>query len=233
MFGFGFSPMFKQPFSGAAAPNPLWDNLTAYWTGDNTPNDSLGVYNGTLTNGATYGAGKINNGFSLDGVNDYVLANTTTSLNTSQAHSYSLWIKPTTVNTYSMYISTIINVSDGVSIGHDNAGNLGLFMGWINIQNLSGYYLTANTMYHVVVVFKGTSFGANNLLFYVNGSLVATKYASITFNNYGKFTIGCNGLLNAGFYKGIIDEPAVWNRVLTASEVTELYNSGSGKQYPL
>lgn len=216
-----------------SVPSTLWNNLIAYYTADNTIVDAKGTYNGTLTNGATYGTGKINNAFSLDGVNDYVATSPTNTLNTSQAHSYSLWIKPTTVNTYSMYISTIVDVSNGVSIGHDNAGNLGLFMGWINVQNLSGYYLTANTMYHIAVVFKGTSFGANNLLFYVNGSLVATKTASVTFNTYGTFKIGCNGLANAGFYKGIIDEPAVWNRVLTATEITELYNSGNGKQYSL
>lgn len=221
------SSMKKAPAS------TLWNNLLVYWTGDNTTNDAKGTYNGTLVNGATYGVGKINNGFSFDGVNDYISTTPTNSLNTSLAHSYSLWIKPTTVNTYSMYISTISDVSNGISIGHDNAGNLGMFQGWINIQNLSGYYLTANTMYHVVVVYKGNSFGANNLLFYVNGSLVSTKTATNSFTTYKPFVLGSNAINTAGFYKGIIDEPAIWDRVLTASEVTELYNSGSGKQYPL
>ena len=52
--------------------NPLWDGLQAYYTADNTSNDALGNYNGTLVNGTTYGTGIINNGFSFDGVNDYV-----------------------------------------------------------------------------------------------------------------------------------------------------------------
>jgi hypothetical protein len=29
-----------------------------------------------------------------------------------------------------------------------------------------------------------------------------------------------------------IDSVSVWNKSLTATEVTELYNSGNGKQYP-
>jgi hypothetical protein len=37
--------------------NPLWDGLLAYYTADNTPNDALGNYDGTLVNGATYGTG--------------------------------------------------------------------------------------------------------------------------------------------------------------------------------
>jgi len=33
-------------------------------------------------------------------------------------------------------------------------------------------------------------------------------------------------------WDGVIDELGIWDRVLSASEVTELYNSGSGFQYP-
>jgi hypothetical protein len=50
----------------------IWNNLTHYYSGDNTANDSKGSINGTLVNGATYSTGKINAGFGLDGVNDYV-----------------------------------------------------------------------------------------------------------------------------------------------------------------
>ncbi len=31
---------------------------------------------------------------------------------------------------------------------------------------------------------------------------------------------------------GQVDELAIWNRALSAAEVTQLYNSGAGKQYP-
>ena len=61
-----------NPYILQASGNPLWDGLQAYYTADNTPNDALGTYNGTLVNGATYGTGIISNGFSLDGVNDYI-----------------------------------------------------------------------------------------------------------------------------------------------------------------
>ena len=102
----------------------------------------------------------------------------------------------------------------------------------VNIENLSGYYLTANTMYHIVVVYKGVSFGTNNLLFYVNGSLVSTKTAGMVYSTAKPFVIGADGDTTARYYNGMIDEVGIWNRILTATEVTELYNSGSGKQYP-
>jgi len=34
------------------------------------------------------------------------------------------------------------------------------------------------------------------------------------------------------FFKGIIDEVGIWNRALTSTEISELYNSGNGLQYP-
>ena len=73
MYGYGFRNISRSILAGGGgASNPLWNGLQAYYTADNTPNDALGTYNGVLTNGATYGTGIINQGFSLDGVNDYV-----------------------------------------------------------------------------------------------------------------------------------------------------------------
>ena len=38
-------------------------------------------------------------------------------------------------------------------------------------------------------------------------------------------------LVDEKHYDGLMDSLAIWNRVLTSSEVTELYNSGNGLQY--
>ena len=37
-----------NPYILQASGNPLWDGLQAYYTADNTPNDALGNFNGTL-----------------------------------------------------------------------------------------------------------------------------------------------------------------------------------------
>jgi hypothetical protein len=39
-------------------------------------------------------------------------------------------------------------------------------------------------------------------------------------------------LAMAQFLNGKIDETYIWNKVLSQSEITELYNSNNGKQYP-
>jgi hypothetical protein len=46
-----------------------------------------------------------------------------------------------------------------------------------------------------------------------------------------KIYLGSNNAGSGGFYNGLLDEAGVWNRALTAAEVTELYGSGAGKQY--
>jgi len=77
--------------------NPLWNGLLAYYTADNTPNDALGTYNGTLVNGATYGTGIINQGFSLDGVNDYINLGDNLDIGLD-SWTYNFWINMDTIN---------------------------------------------------------------------------------------------------------------------------------------
>jgi hypothetical protein len=88
---------------------------------------------------------------------------------------------------------------------------------------------SANTWYHAVFIADGT-----NLTVYVNG--VQQKQASFANNiSYGSdatFIIGGRDAANYGCMNGILDEIAIWNRVLTADEITELYNNGAGKAYP-
>ena len=45
-----------------------------------------------------------------------------------------------------------------------------------------------------------------------------SRIGSYTYNNYGSYSV----------FNGIVDELGFWNRVLTESEITELYNNGNG-----
>jgi len=73
----------------------------------------------------------------------------------------------------------------------------------------------------------------SGMTFYMNGSQVGTTFAATgdidtTFG--GSKPVGIGG--NLGFSPTIpidakIDEPAVWDKELTAAEITELYNGGT------
>jgi len=51
---------------------PAPAGLVSWWPGDGDAKDLQGANNGTFVNGATVGAGLVAQGFSFDGVNDYV-----------------------------------------------------------------------------------------------------------------------------------------------------------------
>jgi len=220
---------------GGATPSTLWDGLVAYYTADNTPNDATGNGNdGTLINGATYGTGIINQGFSLDGVNDYV--NFTGSLGITNDFSISLWVNPTILSgikpcMQSLNSRTFANGSLNIlfntnKVVYQMKGTDGIFNNQTSIITF-----TQGNWYNIIISYNDTAKKAD---MYING----VKDASSQTNTFSS----CNALdLNNGFdfgmrqtsvfLSGYQDEIALWNRQLTASEVTELYNGGAGLQY--
>ena len=84
-----------------------------------------------------------------------------------------------------------------------------------------------NTWYHVVM-----TFGSNTVKLYINGSQEDTATFSNPNTNAsnGNFVIGRHSTdpSSYGYYDGLLDDTGIWNRVLTSSEVTSLYNSGTG-----
>src|ERR1035441_4923602 len=92
----------------------------------------------------------------------------------------------------------------------------------------TGVTLQAGVWYHIVCTWNGTT-----VVTYLNGvqRLSASQVTPCVFNNHD-FGLGKNLPSNTAGFPGTIDEVGVWNRVLTSSEVTSLYNTGTGFQYP-
>jgi hypothetical protein len=95
--------------------------------------------------------------------------------------------------------------------------------------------LVNKNSWNLITVSRNGSTGAERL--YVNGTLsgsrtLTTNYlfnSSITFYP----TLGANQWSSTNtdsYFQGMLDSVNVWNKELTQSEVTELYNSGAGKQ---
>ena len=204
-----------------------------------TTNDALNTYNGTAIGGLTYGVGKIGTAFQFNGTNAYVEL-PDNSFNFTNDFTASAWV----------YLQTLPSTVCGI-VGNFNfaVGGWGMYLSGGNlvavIRNTAGpYYLgnttsvfTAGQWTNVVMVFK------KNVGFYIYGNGVLAGQLLATVNpNYGISPIphakSRIGLLN---YSGDwwwmpnnsrIDGVNVWNRALTTTEITELYNSGNGKQYP-
>jgi len=213
-----------------------WSGAISYYTGDNTTNDSIGSNNGTLINGSTYGSGKINNSFQFDGVDDYVDLGLN-KFNLVGDFSISLWVKRITdggiQNIFCNYNYT------GVFFGFQLVffGNNCIFQhyngGGNTLGRVDSNTILLNVFTHIVV----TRVNGSNTKIYTNGVLSQTNNTSInpvyhsTTNNS---TLGTqkNGSIPYYFLNGCIDELSVWEKTLTADDVTSLYNSGAGRQYP-
>ncbi len=205
----------------------LTDNLVSYWKLDESSGniaDSAGGY--TLTNsGVTFETGKIGNCGVFDETDRASTTNTALNLGT---FTYSAWIKTSDTSNYKSVI---------LVIGTGGAGN---GPQWRVEQNLkqqlnkqgvagiatSNTAITSGEWQHIAVSYNGSD-GAT--VFYLNGSADGGGTSKQTFG-YNNFGIGYNSA-SEGFI-GNIDEVGVWSRVLSAEEISALYNSGAGLQYP-
>ena len=221
---------------GGAVSNPLWDDLLAYYTADNTPNDSLGTYNGTLVNGTTYGTGIINQGFSFEGVNDRVDFGNVLDFDGSTPFSFSLWSNPSNLTgVKTLFRKYDASTGEGYVLFYNN-GQLWFYLRDGNSSKLdirtSSSYTTAMT--HITLSYDGSR-TPSGLKIYIDGVsqtlvTISNTLTSST-SNTDILTLSSGGTGGLSPIGGIIDEFGVWDKELTASEVTELYNSGAGLQY--
>ena len=224
-------PFFRVLGGGA---NPLWDGLLAYWTADNTTDDALGNYNGTLVNGATYGTGIINQGFSLDGVNDYVTMGNVLDFDGSTPFSFSCWVYINALGVDAIFGKSQQSPYNGYGL-HIQTDSLYYFhLGGSSLLQVSSGPVILNSWHHIVITYNGNK-THSGFKMYIN------NVSKTPLNTYGSFTGSSSSSLpfevgrqgNAWYFDGRVDEIGAWNRELTSLEVTELYNSGAGKQYPL
>ncbi len=195
--------------------------------------DSLGNATGT-NNGTTRGvAGKINNSFSFTASEDdnvVVGDDATFDFEGDVEFSISAWVFPDSLPANSFIFAHDIN-----GIRQYGAG---IQSGKATVEiNGGAPQVTGNTTinttawHHIVWVFK-----SDDVLIYVNGSF-DNRAGSRTSINAGtpdfKAIIGARQHTVNNPFDGKIDEVVVWNRTISASEVTNLYNENRGCTFQL
>jgi hypothetical protein len=209
----------------------LTNNIASYWKLDGNSNDASGANNGTDSN-ITYGAsyGKINQGALFDGTSSGI--DTHLMLTVGQSYSVSAWVKIPSVLTGSDVIFTAWDTSPKIFLLY--LDNIGLHMQTSYNAVDYTYTFSPGTWYFVTATSNWDGTNYDNHL-YINGTNVAENASGGSFGGGSLDSYIGYMFYNASpgaNFTGDIDELGVWNRALSASEVSQLYNGGSGMQYP-
>ncbi len=224
----------------------LVNGLVSYWKFNQNSGDAPdSVGPNTLTNngGATYVAGILGNAVNLTAASSQYMSITNAAqvgLGITSSMSVSTWLKLPSQPASAFIVVSKFNYSTGNERSYQfyyedfGVGDYRLSIA-ISSDGIGATIvrkvctLTLGTFHHVVYVFNAVA-GTGEI--YVDGvSLGSTSgMSSSIYNGTADFRIGAN---HAGLYfNGAVDETGVWNRVLTSSQITALYNNGRGKSYP-
>lgn len=216
----------------------LTTDILAYWKFDSDATDSVGSADGTVS-GATNTTGFINNGYDFDGVNDYIDLGDNSALELVNDLTVSFWTKTTTtVNDYFFANGTDFAASQfggyAIKIQGGKVKVQKATSTTTNIELTGTVSVNDGNWHHVVVLIKSSG----NMQIYVDGSsdVSNSDTSDVAYNNHYQQWGAWFSTGEADHAKqaidALIDECGLWSRELSASEITELYNSGTGVQYP-
>jgi len=199
-------------------------NLVSYYSLDGNSNDSVGSNNGTDTDIIYSTAnGKINQGAGFNGTTSKVIL----PLVSTAVDNVSLtsWVKLDNLsqNTYIFYNGNGNSSGYGfyISDGFGNAGhNLCGLIGGVSFGNTGVAFASTGVWYHIAMVRTNGSWQL-----YLN-----SVPAGSTFTNTPNVP-DTGGRIGDTSFSGAIDECGFWNRALSATEITQLYNNGLGISY--
>jgi hypothetical protein len=192
-------------------------------------NDTGGNYNLTI-NGSSFGTGKFGNAWNGTGSN--AAYSTASGLNVSGDYSVSFWYKSSTTSQGNKRLVTLKGTN--VTAGWNNYnGSLGFYIGGVytggtatsvtRVSQIPDAQVNDGSWHHLA--FSVTSSGS--WVIYLDGTsysgAVSGEGRSFNNNNYLAITNYDSG---TGYNTtGLVDQLRIFNRVITAGEVTQLYNT--------
>ncbi len=199
-----------------------------------TTKDATGQGNtGTLTGGPTWVSGKFGNGISFDGSNDYVQTASAPGFTASTPFSLCAWAYSTS-NSSVVIMNTAIEASpyDGIWFQWGGGGrqNKPVFAINSTASGAEDIYvssaLSLNTWYHLCATYDGSQ-TVGGMKIYVNGAAASTTTnANSGFGSFPNraFRIGTDTHTSpSDWFTGSIDDVRIYNRGLSAAEVSQLY----------
>ena len=212
----------------------LSTNPVAYWrlgeASGSVARDEMGVYDGTYFGSPTLGVPGLLTG---DGDTAVTFAAALSQRmgvaaggpSGTAVWSMAAWVRPSILPQAGGSLA-FGGAFGGAGFGIGNgAGGSGTHLEFLtsSVVWIDGVYVFSDTTSaHFVVLLRDGS----TLRAYVDALQVATS-ASVPNVGNGSVDVGLFG--GSQMFSGTIDEPAIWNRALTAAEIAEMYRIGMGR----
>ncbi|MGH2712155.1 MAG: LamG-like jellyroll fold domain-containing protein, partial [Actinomycetota bacterium] len=204
---------------------PAPSGVVAWWPGDGDTDDIVGGRDGTATNGATFGTGKVGQAFLLDGTDDYINIPHDSVFDFTEAVSIEAWIKADTFADQDDFAAIVTKGDNSWRMQrHSNSQN-GAFgtSGLSNVDQVGNDIIDNDVWHHLVAVWDGPN---DDKFFYVDGVADASDLnvsGSIAVSGFD-VQIGRNAQTSPSrHWEGLIDEVTLYNRALSAAEVAALH----------
>ena len=174
--------------------------------------------------------------FDFDGTNDYLTRSPISGLETTG--SVSAWVKldSMSANGFIFQIREEEGTNNQIILLWNNAsgvirGNV-KFNGTTNVVDSGSGLESDGNWHHVALTWmSGSKTSANNITrIYIDGSQTDSDAIGNTWNGTaGELVIGRNSIQSNGYFNGHMNDYAIFDDVLTSSEVSAIYNSGAPK----
>ncbi|MGQ9624777.1 MAG: DUF2341 domain-containing protein [Candidatus Bathycorpusculaceae bacterium] len=189
-----------------------------------TAYDKSGNNNSGTINGAAWTDGKYGKALSFDGVDDYVETLSSINLNLlTSAFTFSAWVNASYRALDPDYGSWNIigHFPDiGFSIAPSSTSQY-CVISWVSAQGNKLGAVNFDEWHHIAVVYTG--FGSSERKTYIDGVLVGNGTLGTASDSSGTVKIGNNPYTSVPY--GLIDEVRIYNRALSADEISDIYNN--------
>lgn len=211
----------------------LTDNLVSYYKLDGDATDAYGSNDGSVNGATLTSSGKINQAYDFDGSDDYIDTGYDFELgeSTNPEYTVSQWFK-TSGQGWLLNDQDSDAGRDFIS-GVDVDGSIKPDYFRFAVNGFSYQIFSNNPVndgeWHHAVCIKDSG----TIKLYIDGTLQGTTSGVPNHTkDTKKYVIGYNQQGNNNYFLGKVDEVGIWNRPLTSTEITKLYNEGAGFQYP-
>ncbi len=210
--------------------------IISWFPGDGNADDIQGDNNGTLQNGATFGAGEVDQAFNFNGVNQYVHVGGSLPITGSRTITAWVFANPSTGLGRPITTGGVSGAGDFFGIagttGPCSSVQYELYVDhWGTPCYESHSAITPNAWNHVALTYDGAT-----LRFYVNGVAGTAVIGSLYDYNINTYDIGGNNIGGSSTqpsFDGLIDELDIYNRALSQAEIRAIFDAGSaGKCKP-